>query len=95
MAQVFGTHRVGEVEDIAYAYLYCLTQPFATRSIVTVRWRNHAALTATDLLTSIYGRSLAARELSRRIAHAKHAVPPQYQHQLKRVINGLNWQDGA
>lgn len=28
--------RVGEVEDIAYAYLYCLTQPFATGSVVTV-----------------------------------------------------------
>jgi NAD(P)-dependent dehydrogenase (short-subunit alcohol dehydrogenase family) len=28
--------RVGEVEDIALAYLYCLTQPFATGSILTV-----------------------------------------------------------
>ena len=28
--------RVGEVEDIAHAYLYCLTQPFATGSILTV-----------------------------------------------------------
>ncbi|HEY2080776.1 MAG TPA: SDR family oxidoreductase [Streptosporangiaceae bacterium] len=28
--------RVGEVEDIAQAYLFCLTQPFATGSIVTV-----------------------------------------------------------
>jgi hypothetical protein len=28
--------RVGEVDDIAHAYLYCLTQPFATRSILTV-----------------------------------------------------------
>ena len=28
--------RVGEVEDIAQAYLYCLTQPFATGSILTV-----------------------------------------------------------
>ena len=28
--------RVGEVDDIAHAYLYCLTQPFATGSILTV-----------------------------------------------------------
>ena len=28
--------RVGEVDDIARAYLYCLTQPFATGSILTV-----------------------------------------------------------
>lgn len=28
--------RVGEVEDIAHAYLYCLTQPFANGSILTV-----------------------------------------------------------
>jgi NAD(P)-dependent dehydrogenase (short-subunit alcohol dehydrogenase family) len=28
--------RPGEVDDIARAYLYCLTQPFATGSIVTV-----------------------------------------------------------
>ena len=28
--------RVGEVDDIAQAYLYCLTQPFATGSILTV-----------------------------------------------------------
>jgi len=28
--------RVGEVDDIARAYLFCLTQPFATGSIVTV-----------------------------------------------------------
>jgi NAD(P)-dependent dehydrogenase (short-subunit alcohol dehydrogenase family) len=28
--------RIGEVEDIAYACLYCLTQPFAAGSIVTV-----------------------------------------------------------
>jgi NAD(P)-dependent dehydrogenase (short-subunit alcohol dehydrogenase family) len=28
--------RVGEVDDIAQAYLFCLTQPFATGSILTV-----------------------------------------------------------
>jgi NAD(P)-dependent dehydrogenase (short-subunit alcohol dehydrogenase family) len=28
--------RVGEVDDIAHAYLYCLTEPFATGSILTV-----------------------------------------------------------
>jgi NAD(P)-dependent dehydrogenase (short-subunit alcohol dehydrogenase family) len=28
--------RVGEVDDIAHAYLYCLTQPVATGSILTV-----------------------------------------------------------
>jgi NAD(P)-dependent dehydrogenase (short-subunit alcohol dehydrogenase family) len=28
--------RVGEPDDIARAYLYCLTQPFATGSILTV-----------------------------------------------------------
>ena len=28
--------RVGEVDDIARAYLFCLTQPFATGSILTV-----------------------------------------------------------
>jgi NAD(P)-dependent dehydrogenase (short-subunit alcohol dehydrogenase family) len=28
--------RVGEVEDIARAYLYCLTQPFSTGAILTV-----------------------------------------------------------
>jgi len=28
--------RVGETDDIARAYLYCLTQPFATGSILTV-----------------------------------------------------------
>jgi NAD(P)-dependent dehydrogenase (short-subunit alcohol dehydrogenase family) len=28
--------RVGEVDDVAHAYLYCLTQPFATGSILTV-----------------------------------------------------------
>jgi NAD(P)-dependent dehydrogenase (short-subunit alcohol dehydrogenase family) len=28
--------RVGEADDIAHAYLYCLTQPFATGSILTV-----------------------------------------------------------
>jgi NAD(P)-dependent dehydrogenase (short-subunit alcohol dehydrogenase family) len=28
--------RVGEVNDLAQAYLYCLTQPFATGSILTV-----------------------------------------------------------
>jgi NAD(P)-dependent dehydrogenase (short-subunit alcohol dehydrogenase family) len=28
--------RVGEVADIAHAYLYCLTQPFSTGSILTV-----------------------------------------------------------
>jgi NAD(P)-dependent dehydrogenase (short-subunit alcohol dehydrogenase family) len=28
--------RVGEPGDIAHAYLYCLTQPFATGSILTV-----------------------------------------------------------
>jgi len=28
--------RVGEPDDIAQAYLYCLTQPFATGSILTV-----------------------------------------------------------
>jgi NAD(P)-dependent dehydrogenase (short-subunit alcohol dehydrogenase family) len=28
--------RVGEIDDIAHAYLYCLTQPFATGSILTV-----------------------------------------------------------
>jgi NAD(P)-dependent dehydrogenase (short-subunit alcohol dehydrogenase family) len=28
--------RVGEVDDIAHAYLYCLTQPFSTGAILTV-----------------------------------------------------------
>ena len=28
--------RVGEPADIAHAHLYCLTQPFATGSILTV-----------------------------------------------------------
>ena len=28
--------RVAEPDDIAHAYLYCLTQPFATGSILTV-----------------------------------------------------------
>jgi enoyl-[acyl-carrier-protein] reductase (NADH) len=28
--------RVGEAGDIAHAYLYCLTEPFATGSILTV-----------------------------------------------------------
>ena len=28
--------RVGEADDIAHTYLYCLTQPFATGSILTV-----------------------------------------------------------
>jgi NAD(P)-dependent dehydrogenase (short-subunit alcohol dehydrogenase family) len=28
--------RVGEADDIAHAYLFCLTEPFATRSILTV-----------------------------------------------------------
>ncbi len=28
--------RVGEVDDIARAYLYCLTQPFSTGAILTV-----------------------------------------------------------
>jgi NAD(P)-dependent dehydrogenase (short-subunit alcohol dehydrogenase family) len=28
--------RVGEVDDIARAYLYCLTQPFSTGTILTV-----------------------------------------------------------
>jgi NAD(P)-dependent dehydrogenase (short-subunit alcohol dehydrogenase family) len=28
--------RLGEVDDIAQAYLFCLTQPFATGSILTV-----------------------------------------------------------
>jgi NAD(P)-dependent dehydrogenase (short-subunit alcohol dehydrogenase family) len=28
--------RVGEADDVAHAYLYCLTQPFATGSILTV-----------------------------------------------------------
>jgi NAD(P)-dependent dehydrogenase (short-subunit alcohol dehydrogenase family) len=28
--------RIGEVDDIARAYLFCLTQPFATGSILTV-----------------------------------------------------------
>jgi NAD(P)-dependent dehydrogenase (short-subunit alcohol dehydrogenase family) len=28
--------RVGDVDDIAQAYLFCLTQPFTTGSIVTV-----------------------------------------------------------
>ena len=28
--------RVGEVDDIAQAYLYCLTQPFTTGSVLTV-----------------------------------------------------------
>jgi len=31
-----GTGRVGEPDDIAHAYLYCLTQPFATGSTLTV-----------------------------------------------------------
>ena len=28
--------RVGEADDIARAYLYCLTQPFSTGAILTV-----------------------------------------------------------
>ena len=28
--------RVGEVDDIAHAYLYCLTEPFTTGSVITV-----------------------------------------------------------
>jgi NAD(P)-dependent dehydrogenase (short-subunit alcohol dehydrogenase family) len=30
------SERIGEPGDIAQAYLYCLTQPFATGSILTV-----------------------------------------------------------
>ena len=34
--QAAGLGGVGEVDDIARAYLYCLTQPFATGSILAV-----------------------------------------------------------
>ena len=35
-AEAIPAGRVGEAEDIAHAYLFCLTEPFATGSILTV-----------------------------------------------------------
>jgi NAD(P)-dependent dehydrogenase (short-subunit alcohol dehydrogenase family) len=35
-AEAIPAGRVGEADDIAHAYLFCLTEPFATGSILTV-----------------------------------------------------------
>jgi NAD(P)-dependent dehydrogenase (short-subunit alcohol dehydrogenase family) len=36
MAESLPVGRVGETEEIAHAYLYCMTQRFATGSVLTV-----------------------------------------------------------
>jgi NAD(P)-dependent dehydrogenase (short-subunit alcohol dehydrogenase family) len=35
-AEAIPVGRVGDADDIAHAYLFCLTEPFATGSILTV-----------------------------------------------------------
>jgi NAD(P)-dependent dehydrogenase (short-subunit alcohol dehydrogenase family) len=42
-AEAVPADRVGEADDIAHAYLFCLTEPFATGSILTVDGRTALA----------------------------------------------------